>query len=188
MYDTTFLAAYRDHGQAVHAMAARICGPALAIDVTQDVFLRLWLQPERFDARRGSLRTYLLLLTRHRAVDALRAESALHARERSAEPAWSSTAAPDDSVLRRDLAVRVGEGLERLPLKQRQAIVLAYYEGLSYHEVAAVLGEPEGTIKGRIRSGLRSLRTILAELVELDQPLVDVGSPSRVASRVAAGA
>jgi RNA polymerase sigma-70 factor (ECF subfamily) len=188
VYDAAFLDAYRDHGHAVHAVASRICGASLAIDVTQDVFLRLWLQPDKFDPQRGSLRTYLLVLTRHRAVDAVRSESALRARERIAEPSWSSTATPDDALLRRDLAVRVLAGLEQLTTEQRQAIVLAFYDGLSYHEVAALLGQPEGTIKGRIRSGLRSLRTILAEVVDADQFPLEAGMPSRTARSVAATA
>ena len=188
MYDAAFLDAYRDHGHAVRAMALRICGPSLAVDVTQDVFIRLWLEPEKFDPDRGSLRTYLLLLTRHRAVDAVRAESALRARERNTAPSWSTTATPDETLLRRDLAARVDAGLARLTPGQRQAIVLAFYDGLTYHEVATLLGEPEGTIKGRIRSGLRCLRTILAELMDADQPPVDVDMPSRAARSVAATA
>jgi RNA polymerase sigma-70 factor (ECF subfamily) len=166
-----FASAYREHGQAVLAQAMRVCGPTLAIDVTQDVFLHLWSHPEKFDPARGSLRTYLLVMARNKAVDSIRTESARSARELGiAEPTGqrAADADADEALLRNDLAARVDAALEQLPFTQREAIVLAYFGGISYHQVARLLGLPEGTVKGRIRMGLQKLRRALRDDWEID--------------------
>jgi RNA polymerase sigma-70 factor, ECF subfamily len=157
---------YRRHGGAVHAVAKRVLrsGP-LADDVTQDVFLRLWREPERFDAGRGGLRTYLLALAHNRAVDILRSESARTERE---ERSARETAHTGYDLERHawDLAVaeQVHEALADLPDGERDAIRLAYFEGRTYQEVAELLGQPEGTVKSRIRAGLRRLRASLVRV------------------------
>jgi RNA polymerase sigma-70 factor (ECF subfamily) len=167
----TFASAYREHGRAVQAQAVRVCGPTLAIDVTQDVFLHLWSHPEKFDPSRGSLRSYLLVMAHNKAVDSLRAESARSARELGiAEPSRQHLVDADaeEALLRHDLTARVDAALEQLPFSQREAIVLAYFGGVSYHQVARLLGLPEGTVKGRIRMGLQKLRRVLVDDWEID--------------------
>jgi len=156
--------AYRRHGGAVHALAERVTGSgALADEITQDVFLRLWREPERFDASRAGLRTFLLALAHHRAVDLLRSESARAAREdRSARE--TATDGYDVEHHAWDLAVaeKVRTALDGLPAAERDAIHLAYFEGRTYRQVASVLGQPEGTVKTRIRAGLKRMRAVLA--------------------------
>jgi RNA polymerase sigma-70 factor, ECF subfamily len=155
---------YRRHGGAVRGLAQRVVGSDfLADEVTQDVFLRLWREPEQFDATRSGLRTYLVAIAHHRAVDLVRSESARAAREqRSASP--SDTTDYDVEHLAWDLAMaeQVRVALDRLPDGERNAIQLAYFEGRTYREVASLLGEPEGTVKSRIRAGLQRMQRSLA--------------------------
>ncbi len=155
---------YRRHGAAVHNLAKRvIASDTLADEVTQEVFFELWRKPEHFDPSRGSLRTLLLTKTHGKAVDLVRAEEALHARE--GRSARSSPTSYDLTHYSWDLAVadQVKTALGGLPGNERQAIEMAYFDGLTYQQVAEKLIEPEGTIKSRIRSGLRRLRTVLSE-------------------------
>lgn len=157
--------AYRRHGGAVYGLARRVTGDrGDAEDVTQEVFLRLWHAPERFDASRGSLRSYLLTQAHGRAVDLVRARVARQGREE--REARAVAGAPYD--LERevwDLAVadQVGRALEGLPEGERRAIEMAYFDGRTYREVAALLDQPEGTVKSRIRQGLRRMRQVLVE-------------------------
>jgi RNA polymerase sigma-70 factor, ECF subfamily len=156
---------YRRHGGAVHALARRVlASDNLAEDVTQEVFMDLWKRPEQFDAARGSLRTFLLTKTHGKAVDLLRAEAARSAREtRNARE--TAAAGYDLDRYAWDLAVadQVRVAMEALPGGERRAIEMAYFDGKTYREVATLLGEPEGTVKSRIRSGLRRLREVLAK-------------------------
>lgn len=155
--------AYRYHGRAVYAVAARVCGPMLAEDVTQEVFLRFWRHPGRFEPARGSLRTFLLTLAHHGAVDALRSGEARRRREGRIDP--SAPVAPDveHQVEGADTAARIAAALDSIPAVERQAIVTAFYGRCSYREAAVVLGEAEGTIKSRIRSGLGHLAAVLGD-------------------------
>jgi len=125
----------------------------------QEVFLRLWNEPERYDPARGTLRSYLLAQTHGRAVDLLRSEGARRAREER-EARATATAGYDVEHEVWDLATadQVRQAIERLPAAERQCIALAYFGGHTYREVAAQLAEPEGTVKSRIRAGLRRLR------------------------------
>lgn len=158
-------AAYRDHHAAVTAVARRVCGPGHAADVAQDVFVALWRHPERFDPERGSLRSFLLAVAHNKAVDVVRSESARGAREQRDRAAEAlNPAGVDDKLLRDDAAAWVGAALAVLPATEREAITAAFYDGYSYRQVAARLGVPEGTIKSRIRSGLRRLHLLLADL------------------------
>jgi len=155
---------YRRHGAAVHNLASRvIASGALAEEVTQDVFLDLWYRPEQFDANRGSLRTLLLTKAHGKAVDIVRSESARRAREDSSRED-NAVGGYDIAHYAWDLvrAEQVKDALELLPQNERLAIEMAYFDGLTYRQVAEVLSEPEGTVKSRIRSGLRRLRTVLA--------------------------
>ena len=157
--------AYRRHAGAVFGLASRVLGDrALAEEVVQEVFLRLWDTPDRFDPERGSLRSYLLAQCHGRSVDIVRSEQSRRNREerdhrRTAEAGYDL----EHEVM--DLAVgeQVREALEGLPVEERRAIELAYFGGHTYREVADILGQPEGTVKSRIRSGLRRLRGGLAQ-------------------------
>jgi RNA polymerase sigma-70 factor (ECF subfamily) len=149
--------AYEQHATAVFDFSRCIVRDAgLAEDVVQDVFLRLWRSPDRFDPDRGSLRSYLLTMAYGRSIDVVRSETARHRRE--AREIRLSVVAPnrdDDALLDRDV---VRDALATLHVAEREAIALAYFGGYSYRQVAAVLGVPEGTIKNRIRTGLAHLR------------------------------
>jgi len=137
---------------------------SLAEDLTQEVFLRLWNQPDRFDAARGSLRSFLLAQAHGRAVDAVRSSSSRRARE--ARDAMRTADAPYDMQREVwDLAVadQVSSALGELPEEERRAIELAYFEGRTYREVAQLLDQPEGTVKSRIRNGMRRMRAVLAD-------------------------
>jgi RNA polymerase sigma-70 factor (ECF subfamily) len=155
--------AYRRHGAAAFGLALRIVADrALAEEVVQEVFLRLWNEPEKFDPARGSLRSYLLAHTHGRGVDLVRAESARRAREqREARRKTDAGYDLEREVYELTLAEHVRHALTDLTDGERDAIELAYFGGHTYREVAAMLGEPEGTVKSRIRAGLGRLRASL---------------------------
>ena len=157
--------AFRRHGGAVFGLARRLVGDdALAEEVVQEVFLRLWQQPDRFDAERGSLRSFLLTQSHGRSVDLLRSEGARRRREeRDARSTAESGYDLELEVWDLAVAERVQEALGQLPESERRAIELAYFKGHTYREVAVLLGEPEGTVKSRIRAGMRRMRQGLAD-------------------------
>lgn len=159
---------YRRHGSAVYGLARRVLGDgAEAEDVTQEVFVHLWEHPERVDPARGSLRTYLLTRTHSRAVDVVRSRASRARREeRDARSQPLTTADLEREVGELALAERMSAAVAALPSAERAAIELAYFGGHTYHQVAEVLCEPEGTVKSRIRRGLGRLREVL-EGVEL---------------------
>jgi RNA polymerase sigma-70 factor (ECF subfamily) len=156
---------FRRHGGAVHGLARRVLrsGPA-AEEVVQEVFLDLWQQPERFDAQRGTLRSFLLARAHGKAVDRVRSETSRRRREeRTARETALAGYDVEHQVHDLVVAEQVAEALRALPDDQRRPIELAYFGGHTYREVAAMLDEPEGTVKSRIRSGLGQLRALLAE-------------------------
>jgi len=151
---------YRRHGGAVYGLARRVMNNASeAEDVAQEVFLRLWNQPERFDPSRGNLRSFLLTQSHARAVDMIRSLNASRRRE-LADAHKTASSAYDVSHQAWDvvLADEVARALRELPEDERRAIELAYFEGHTYVKVAEILNVPEGTIKGRIRNGMRRMR------------------------------
>ena len=159
-----FEALYVEHSADVYQAALRILGNAtLAQDVVQDVYMRLWLRPERFDAARGTLRSYLLLMARSRALDiwregqvAGRAWDRMHALAQLAE-ARAEELPVRAAELHRDQGV-VLAALTHLPEPQREAIVMADWGGLTADEIATCSGVAVGTVKSRIRLGLLYLR------------------------------
>lgn len=167
--------AYRRHAGAVFSLARRVLADlATAEEVVQEVFLRLWTQPDKFDPDRGSLRSYLLAQTHGRAVDLLRADSSRRRREeREARSTAEGGYDVEHEVWDLTVADKVKEAVDVLPPAEREAIALAYFGGHTYREVAAMLGEPEGTVKSRIRTGLKRMRATL-------QPQ-DLGDPGGLA-------
>ena len=157
--------AYRRHAGAVYGLARRLlANQAIAEEVVQDVFLRLWNQPDRFDPERGSLRSYLLAQGHGRSVDLLRSETSRRAREeRDARKTAESGYDLEHEVMDLTVADGVRGAMSELADGERRAIELAYLGGHTYREVATLLGEPEGTVKSRIRSGLKKLRVELIE-------------------------
>lgn len=154
---------YRRHAGPIRSVARRLLWSAdLADETTQDVFLSLWLAPERYDPERGSLRAYLQVQARRRAVDLARSETARRRREES--PAGRAVLAiPEAAVEERVIDLTTARAVHRvvadLVPAEREAIELAYFGGHSYRQVAVLLGQPEGTVKNRIRAGLRRMRS-----------------------------
>jgi len=162
---------YKRHADAARALARRLARePSLAEEVVQEVFIRLWRQSEKFEPSRGSLRSYLLAHTHGRALDVVRSESARRRREERdalmrAEPGYDL----EREVVDRSAADQVRAALATLPEAERVAVELAYLGGHPYREVAEMLGEPEGTVKSRIRTGLSRLRTAMRETQATDR-------------------
>jgi len=160
-----FAEAYRRHAGAVFALAQRLLWErALAEELVQETFLRLWEHPDRFDQARGSLRSFLLMDAHARGVDRIRSDS--RRREREERTARAAVVADYDLDLEAydlDVAEQVREVMATLTDGERRAIELAYFGGHTYREVARILAEPEGTIKSRIRTGLMRLRTQLLD-------------------------
>ena len=156
---------YDLHGRSVYALAARIVGDrGDAEDIVQEVFAQAWRQAARYDAARATVIGWLLMMTRARAIDRIRA--------RHSRPVASGTTVPDlaDPIegqeavaISAEVAGRVGAALRTLPEAQRQAIELAYYEGLSQSDISERLREPLGTVKTRMRSALQKLRVALRD-------------------------
>lgn len=156
---------FRRHAGPMLTLALRLLrAPTLAEDTVQEVLLRLWSRPERFDAGRGSLRAFLLADVHGRGVDLIRANEARLRRQLEAASTREAVGDdPEEEVGQRLLGERVRHALAVLPPEQRAAIDLAYFQGRSYREVAGILGEPEGTVKSRIRLALDRLRGALDE-------------------------
>ncbi|MDP9239365.1 MAG: sigma-70 family RNA polymerase sigma factor [Actinomycetota bacterium] len=166
---------YARYGRIVFSLARRIIvDSGLAEDVTQEVFLALWRDPGKFDPDRGAFGTWLLSLTHHRSVDAIRREEAVRRRRTRAVQQGESLALTDAPLPVADEAIggvrrdRVRRALRSLPAPQREALTLAYFGGYTQREVAAITGAPLGTVKTRMLAGMRSLRADLA---------ADVGTP-----------
>ena len=151
-------------GHSVYGSALRVLGDnSAAQDVVQEVFVELWRHPGRYDPAVGTLRTYLTVLARHRAVDLVRSELRRVARqERSYRLAPASLMTDvGDEVLAAETAGLVRSAVRLLPASQRQVIELAYFEGLTCREVAHAVGIPEGTAKSRLRLALAKLEEML---------------------------
>ena len=160
-----FAEAYRRHAGAVFGLAQRLLWErALAEEMVQEIFLRFWEHPDRFDQSRGSLRSFLLMDAHARCVDRIRSDSRRRDREeRSARAEMVTGYDLDLEAYDLDVAEQVREVMASLSDAERRAIELAYFGGHTYREVARILDQPEGTIKSRIRTGLTRLRTQLVD-------------------------
>jgi RNA polymerase sigma-70 factor (ECF subfamily) len=154
---------YRRHGRGVYGLAMRVLNDTgLAEEIVQEVFLRLWNEPDRFDDRRGALRSFLYRQTHCRAVDRVRAEEARRRREeRDERQRDHPTIDIEGEVWDLIRAEQVKDALARLNDGERAAINLAFFGGHTYREVAVLLDLPEGTVKSRIRIGLTKLADVL---------------------------
>ena len=152
-----------------YSLAHRICADdGLAEDVVQEVFLTLWRDPGRFDPARGGFATWLLTVTHHRAVDAVRRESTIRRRVVAVPEAgedWSPTPVPgaDQAAMARLAAGQMRAALHRLPIAQRQVLALAYFGGHTQSEIAVLTGVPLGTVKSRMFTAVQRLRAMLAD-------------------------
>jgi RNA polymerase sigma-70 factor (ECF subfamily) len=153
-------ALYDRYSSIVYSVALRVLqDTGAAEDVLQDIFMQLWRNPGAFDASRGNMGAWLAVIARHRAIDALRKrrpENDIEDVVVSVEPDLASEAD------RSRVMNKVRGVLQTMPVPQRSALEMAYFEGLTHIEIAAKTGEPLGTIKTRIRTGLLSLRKVLA--------------------------
>ena len=149
---------------AVLGSALRVVGDdAAAQDVVQDVFVELWRHPGRYDPAAGTLRTYLTVLARHRAIDLVRSELRRVARQehsyrlapRQPDPT------PFEEVVGSEATAAVRAAIGLLPESQRLIVELAYFQGMTYREAAVAAGIPEGTAKSRLRLALAKLETVL---------------------------
>jgi RNA polymerase sigma-70 factor (ECF subfamily) len=150
------------YGDAVRRTAYGVTRSAgAAEDVAQEVFLRAWSRGG-FDADRGSLQGWLQMMTRHTAIDWVRSEAARRRRTEQAGAMDATTMpAPDDDSDSAAVAAKVRVAVSQLPAPERDAVTLAYFGGLTYREVAARLGVPEGTVKSQIRRALTRLSSVL---------------------------
>jgi RNA polymerase sigma-70 factor, ECF subfamily len=163
---------YRRHSVAVFGVARRVTGVTEhGEEVLQEVFLRLWRSPERFDPARGALRSFLLMDANARAIELVRRDAARRGRE---EKTLHLVEPPEDDLDGElwDVVVaeHLRESLDALEQTEREAIELAYYGGYTYRQVAKILELPEGTVKSRIRTGLKRMRDRLVA--------ADIGGPA----------
>ena len=158
-----FERAYREHRATAFAVAVHVLhDPAAAEDVVQDAFMHLWNRPGSFDHRRGSLRGYIAMVARSRAIDRWRVQSAQEsAAERFKAAARARAGGQRGRAVDRARAVGTPRlGPRRAAAAQREALLLAFGGGLSMSEIAAAVGVPLGTAKSRVRLGLARLRDL----------------------------
>ena len=173
--DKDFVRAYEEHSAVVLGLAWRLLRDRQqAEDVTQEVFVRLWQRPERYVPERGSMRSFLMADCHGRAIDRLRSERSRSSREsRQAHAAQVPISIVEGAdavaglVWEREVGGVLHRRLAALPLREAEPIALAYFGGRTYADVARILGEAEGTVKSRIRSGLRRLRDALVDSGEV---------------------
>jgi RNA polymerase sigma-70 factor (ECF subfamily) len=159
---------YDRHGGVAYSLAYRIVGErGVAEDVTQEAFISIWRSGARYDAARGSVRTWMLGIVRNRAIDFLRSKAGrapkLDFDDDSILEHRPAAEQTESEALQRETAREVRGALDELPGEQAKVIQLAYFGGFSHSEIAGMLGVPLGTVKGRMRLGLEKIRGELAE-------------------------
>jgi RNA polymerase sigma factor (sigma-70 family) len=167
-------ALYDRYGRAAYSLARRILTEeTLAQDVVQEVFLSLWRNAGRFDAGRGTVATYLLSMTHHRAVDVVRREENLR-RWRTSDEGLELEPDPkarvEDEVEASERRAEVRTALGELPAAQREALLLAYFGGYTQREVAVLVGVPLGTVKTRMAAGMRKMKEALQDAGTEEHP------------------
>lgn len=161
-----FLALYERYGNLVYSLALRVVRhQVMAEEVTQDVFLKVWQQPTRWNPALGQFSSWLLTITRNAGIDRLRKE----------RRHWTPVQEQAEPLLEFGEETAIGENpywydglilarlLQQLPLEQRQLIELAFYQGYTHSELAENLQLPLGTVKTRLRTGLQKLRALWEE-------------------------
>jgi RNA polymerase sigma-70 factor (ECF subfamily) len=159
---------YDRHSGAAFSLAYRMVGRGnVAEDVVQEAFLSIWRSGARYERARGSVRTWVLGIVHHRAIDQLRRSSA-HDKRRASdeglEERLESGERTDNEVARREEAASIRSAMDTLPADQSHVIELAYFGGFTHTEIAGILEAPVGTVKGRMRLGLEKLRNQLRTL------------------------
>jgi RNA polymerase sigma-70 factor (ECF subfamily) len=157
---------YDRHSGAAFSLAYRMVGDRnVAEDITQEAFLSMWRSRVRFDRERGSVRAWVLGIVHHRTIDALRRNVAHDRRRSTVEGLEERQEAPERTeveVARRDEAREVREAMQTLPGEQLEVVRLAYFGGFTHTQIAEMLDQPVGTVKGRMRLGLDKMRRALA--------------------------
>src|SRR5919107_1060380 len=150
---------YERHSQAAFSLAYRMAGSrGVAEDVVQEAFLNIWRSGARYERARGSVRTWVLGIVHHRAIDALR-RSFVHERRRASDEGLEDQLETGERT--HEEAATVRAALQHLPADQSQVIELAYFGGFTHTEIASMLETPVGTVKGRMRLGLGKMRHAL---------------------------
>lgn len=167
---------YRRYGDLVYSVALRVLAdPALAQDVAQEVFLRVWRSPSSYDGTRGRFANWLASVTRNRAVDEVRMRGRRRLREMGGdlplEPPDEHAADPAQAAEMEMERAAIVRALRTLPEEQRQALELAYFGGLTQQEIAEMLHQPLGTVKTRTRLAMKKLRLALSGDVTINQPI-----------------
>ncbi|HVE97428.1 MAG TPA: sigma-70 family RNA polymerase sigma factor [Pseudonocardiaceae bacterium] len=160
---------YERYTRPAQRLARRICrDQGLAEEVVQEVFLMLWRESSRYNPARGAFPAWLLTVVHHKAVDAVRREHAAHRRTipSSADDGFPPGPGADEAALEAVFAGQVRAALHRLPLHQRQTLLLAYYGGYTYREISELVEVPLGTVKSRIFLGVQRLRILLRPLLD----------------------
>jgi RNA polymerase sigma-70 factor (ECF subfamily) len=157
-----FAVVYQRHASSVFSLAYRMMGSrSAAEDVAQEAFLSAWRSGARYDRARGSVRTWLLGIVHNRAIDAMRrgrVRDFPRVDDENAAERLEAAERTDVEVARRQEAEAIRTAIETLPSEQSQVIELAYFGGFTHTEIAAMIEAPVGTVKGRMRLGLKRLR------------------------------
>jgi RNA polymerase sigma-70 factor (ECF subfamily) len=157
---------YDRYSAMLFAMLVRILRDQQAAEeVLQDIFLQLWRNAAQFDAARGSLPAWLMVIGRNRAISRLRGRrdrEVLEENEGDYANTFASSQNIEDEAQRAQVARNISAAMQQLPVEQRQAVELAYFEGMTQSEIASKTGIPLGTIKTRVRTAMQTLRQIIA--------------------------
>jgi RNA polymerase sigma-70 factor, ECF subfamily len=164
--ETALSTLYDRYSAMLFAMLVRILRDQQAAEeVLQDLFLQFWRNAAQFDAARGSLPAWLMVIGRNRAISRLRGRrdrEVLEENEGDYANTFASSQNIEDEAVRSQVARNISAAMQQLPVEQRQAVELAYFEGMTQSEIASQTGIPLGTVKTRVRTAMQTLRQIIA--------------------------